>query len=45
MKKTKKFHLPDIYFGSALLPIIEIVALITSLLLPWFTTLLNYFGK
>jgi len=45
MKKTTKFHLPDIYFGFVLLAIIGIIDLIAGLILPWITTLMEYFKK
>jgi hypothetical protein len=47
MQKQKKriFYILDAYLGVLILPVIGIIALISELLLPWITAVIDYFKK
>jgi len=44
-KPRKKIYIPDIYIGLLALPIIAIIAIISSMLVPWILDLINFFHR
>jgi hypothetical protein len=44
-KQKKRIYIPDVYVGLLFLPVIAIIAIISELLLPWITALIEYFKK